>query len=365
MRYSLHLLLTCLLGTLAAIGLAVLAILINPSLSSGLKSSLYCLVALAIIHGYILDRWYADPTRWHPIVGMGNAVAWGEHRLNKGANKRLKGAVYNGGLVLATFSVAQILVELIHPLGFFIDSPQEVLWIWALYFICTSLISFLMLSGTTLVREVELVFEALQTSLARGREQVGRIVGRNTQSLSEQEVRTVALETLSENLSDGVTAPLFWWALLDLPGMVAYKMINTQDSMVGYKNERYADYGYFSAKLDDLVNYIPARLTALCMLIVAGRLDLVGFVWRNGRKHLSPNSGYPEAALAGILDCRFGGPHDYFGQTVDKPFIGEHDREITHEDLDVAIRINRRSEVMILGLAIAIRLTIFSICFRF
>ncbi|MDO4691366.1 MAG: adenosylcobinamide-phosphate synthase CbiB [Porphyromonadaceae bacterium] len=324
---------------------------------------LYALVTLAILHGYLLDRWYADPMKWHPIVGMGNAISWGEHRFNKGSSRRLKGALYNGGLVLTTFLIVQTILQLIYSISFASTGFSQILWIPFIYFVCVSLTSFLMLSGTTLIREVSQVFDALQISLDRGREQVGRIVGRDTQALSEQEVRTAALETLSENLSDGVIAPLFWWALLDLPGMVAYKMINTQDSMIGYKNERYGDYGYFSAKLDDAVNYIPARLTALAMILVAGRLDLLRFVWRNGRKHLSPNSGYPEAALAGILDCRFGGPHDYFGQTVDKPFIGERDREITHEDLAIAARINRRSEVLMLSLALVIRLAILSVCF--
>lgn len=341
----------------------------------GIVGGLSILLVLPIINAYLLDVGLADPTRYHPIVGMGQAISWGEQRLNKGRERKLKGGLYNGGLTLLTFfSVALVMLASIAlPLELLINwatssittllyLDQWLLWgflaIWVIYFLWISIGGYLMLSGTTLIREVSMVFEALEQGLDLGRKQVGRIVGRDTQTLSAQEVRTAALETLSENLSDGVVAPLFWWALLGLPGMVAYKMINTQDSMVGYRSDRYRDYGYMSAKVDDLANYLPARLTALCMLLVAGRLDLLGFVWRHGRKHLSPNSGYPEAALAGILGCRFGGAHDYFGQTVDKPYIGEVDRELNYADLEQAVRINRRTEWLVLLLAVFIGLIV-------
>ena len=205
---------------------------------------------------------------------------------------------------------------------------------------------FYCLAGTTLIREEREVFLALDRSLEEGRKQVARIVGRDTSELSAQEVRTAALETLAENLSDGVIAPLFWYTILGVPGMLAYKMINTLDSMIGYKTERYRDFGCWAAHIDDIANYIPARLTALLMVIAAGKPQLVKFVWRNGRKHASPNSGYPEAALAGILNCRFGGPHYYFGELFDKPYIGENARELTTADMQKAVRINRTAEVL-------------------
>ena len=197
------------------------------------------------------------------------------------------------------------------------------------------LLMFYCLAGTTLVREVRMVFKAVDRSLEEGRKQVARIVGRDTSALSAQEVRTAALETLAENLSDGVVAPLFWYLLLGVPGMLAYKMVNTLDSMVGYKNERYCRFGCFAARLDDAANYIPARLTAFLMVLVSGRLSLFAFVGRYGSQHASPNSGYPEAALAGILDCRFGGPHNYFGEEVWKPYIGSNERPLKTEDMRV------------------------------
>ena len=187
--------------------------------------------------------------------------------------------------------------------------------------VLTAIGVFYFLSGKTLITEVKAVFEAVDCSTEAGRIQVARIVGRDTASLSPQEIRTAALETLAENLSDGVVAPMFWFLLLGLPGMAAYKMVNTLDSMIGYRTERYRDFGRIAARLDDFANYIPARLTAFLMLLVTHNWDKRDFLFRYGRAHASPNSGYPEAALAAILDCRFGGTHDYFGTPVEKPYI--------------------------------------------
>ena len=296
---------------------------------------------LALLFGWILDLLLGDPA-WlpHPVVGFGKMIAFGEHRLNKGTHRKLKGAVLAIGLILATFAATWLLLYAISKL----PSPLGVGLGVRL------LLVFFCLAGTTLIREVREVFLALDRSLEEGRRQVARIVGRDTSELSAQEVRTAALETLAENLSDGVIAPLFWLALLGVPGMVAYKMVNTLDSMIGYRTERYREFGCWAAHIDDIANYIPARLTALLMIIVAGRPCLAGFVWRNGCRHASPNSGYPEAALAGILNCRFGGPHYYFGELFDKPFIGENDRALTTEDMKKAIRVNRMAEVLMVVL---------------
>ena len=128
--------------------------------------------------------------------------------------------------------------------------------------------------------------------------------------------------------------------------MLAYKMVNTLDSMIGYRTQRYKNFGCWAAHIDDIANYIPARLTALLMVFVTGHWRLIGFVWRNGRRHASPNSGYPEAALAGILNCRFGGPHYYFGELFDKPYIGDNDRQLETVDAKKAINVNRKTEVV-------------------
>ena len=287
----------------------------------------------ALLLGWSLDLILGDPPRLpHPIVWFGKAIAYGEHKLNKGGLRLWKGALMSVSLILSVFSISWCLRKALCSISPYLSLAFDAIAI----FYC--------LAGTTLIREVRDVFSALDRSLDDGRRQVARIVGRDTSQLSEQEVRTAALETLAENLSDGVIAPLFWLALLGAPGMLAYKMVNTLDSMIGYRTQRYKDFGCWAAHIDDIANWIPARLTAAIMVVVAGRPQLLAFVWRNGRRHASPNSGYPEAALSGILNCRFGGPHYYFGELFDKPYIGENDRLLVSEDAGKAITVNRRSE---------------------
>ncbi len=294
---------------------------------------------LPLVAGWLLDLVLGDPS-WlpHPVVGFGKMIAFCEHRLNKGRHRKLKGAFVAVGLIVGVFILTSYLLPLTSHL-----LPLASLLI-------SALLIFYCLAGTTLIREVRAVFRAVDRSLEEGRVQVARIVGRDTSELSAQEVRTAALETLAENLSDGVIAPLFWLAILGVPGMMAYKMVNTLDSMIGYRTERYKDFGCWAARIDDIANYIPARLTALLMVLphamVSGQWSMVTFVRHYGRHHASPNSGYPEAALAGILDCRFGGPHYYFGELFDKPYIGENNRELTTDDMKKAVRVNRTAEVL-------------------
>ena len=297
--------------------------------------------ALSLLLGWLLDLLLGDPARLpHPVVWFGRAIAACERRFNRGRHRRLKGTLVALTLVVATFAVVSFLRTLL-------PSTLRTLLDLILIFYC--------LAGPTLIREVRQVFLALDHSLEAGRRQVARIVGRDTTALTAQEVRTAALETLAENLSDGVIAPLFWLTLLGTPGMLADKMINTLDSMIAYRTPRYQDFGRFAARLDDVANYVPARLTALLMLLAAGPRHFVRrlrFLLRNGRRHASPNSGYPEAALAAILDCRFGGPHHYFGQLMEKPYIGDTERPLTTADMKKAVRINRTAELMMLLLAI-------------
>jgi adenosylcobinamide-phosphate synthase len=295
---------------------------------------------------------FGDPQHLpHPVVWFGKVIAWGERHLNHGLHRRLKGALMAVFLIVLVFTLTFLLRHyLLHYSLFTIH--------YSLLF--DAIIVFYCLAGTTLIREVRAVFLALDRSLEEGRAQVARIVGRDTSELTAQEVRTAALETLAENLSDGVIAPLFWFALLGTPGMLAYKMVNTLDSMIGYRTERYKDFGCWAARIDDVANYIPARLTALLMIVASWlivkprRFSLFTFVRKYGRNHASPNSGYPEAALAGILNCRFGGPHYYFGQLFPKPYIGDNERELTTADMKTAIRINRTAEVLMMIIVVTL-----------
>ena len=324
--------------------------------------------AITFLIGWLLDLIFGDPARLpHPIVWFGKMISAYEHSLNKGNHRKLKGALMAIGLIIFVFAIAWMLRKVLGIFALFIfdGTHEQVYQIPVLLYLFDILAIFYCLAGTTLIREVRAVFLALDRSLEEGRQQVARIVGRDTSELSAQEVRTAALETLAENLSDGVIAPLFWFAILGTPGMLAYKMVNTLDSMIGYKTERYRDFGCWAAHIDDIANYIPARLTALLMIIagvfvsppklggVRGGLNRLKFVRKYGRCHASPNSGYPEAALAGILNCRFGGPHYYFGQLFDKPYIGENDRLLTTDDMKKAVRVNRTAEVMMVILVTA------------
>ena len=309
---------------------------------------------LPLLIGWFLDLLLGDP-QWmpHPVVWFGKMISFGEKYLNKGKQRKLKGALLSLFFVTFVFVVTWALLYMASLLAGNFDFSLFTLH-FSLSTLLSSLIIFFCLAGTTLIREVRQTFLAVDRSLDEGRKQVARIVGRDTSELSAQEIRTAALETLAENLSDGVIAPLFWLAIGGVPGMLTYKMVNTLDSMIGYKTDRYKDFGCFAAHLDDVANYFPARITAFLMVLASGRFTLQKFVAKYGPRHASPNSGYPEAALAGILGCRFGGPHTYFGQLFDKPYIGENDRLLTTDDMHIAIRINRTSECIAILLLILI-----------
>ena len=303
---------------------------------------------LSVFIAWLLDKLFGDPV-WlpHPVVLFGNTIALGEKHLNRGTHRRLKGGILAVVLILLTFLLTHWLMRFLfslHPLAFYLMVVLGV---------------FFGLAGTTLIREVRATFIALDHSLAEGRRQVARIVGRDTSQLSAQEIRKAALETLAENLSDGVVAPLFWFILLGVPGMMTYKLINTLDSMIAYRTERYREFGTVAARIDDVANYLPARLTAFLMVMVAGRPHLLRFVSKYGNHHASPNSGYPESALAGILNCQFGGTHSYFGEVIEKPTIGYNDRPLNSSDMERACLINLFTEIVMMLLVLCI-LVLFS-----
>jgi len=309
-----------------------------------------CLLHIVpFLGGWLADRIFGDPKGFpHLIVAFGKLVSMGEWRLNNGKDRRLKGAILVFCLTAGTYCTAYALLRfarLIHP---------------CIYGLLVGIGVFYCLAGNTLIKEVRSVFDAVERNTAEGRKRLSGIVGRDTSHLSPQEIRTAALETLAENLSDGVIAPMFWFMLLGLPGMMAYKMVNTLDSMIGYRNERYISFGKAAAQLDDVANYIPARLTACMMLLVSGNWDKREFLHKYGKEHSSPNSGYPEAALAGILNCRFGGTHDYCGERVDKPYIGTNNHELTMEDMKVAVRINNNTELL-MGLIVTATIILFTL----
>ena len=289
--------------------------------------SFYMAKAFPFIGGWLADRLLGDPEGWpHPVVGFGKVISLGEKTLNKGNDRAVKGGVMALILVAGTYLLCERILALA---GYFHPIVASIL---------SGIGVFYCLAGKTLVKEVKAVFEAVDRSTEEGRKQVGRIVGRDTSRLSPQEIRAAALETLAENLSDGVIAPMFWFALLGLPGMMTYKMVNTLDSMIGYKNETYLYFGRAAAKLDDVANYIPARLSGWLMVAASAfvKMDVKNaakIYRRDRRNHASPNSAQTEAAMAGALEVQLAGNAYYFGKLYEKPTIGDGIRPVEVEDI--------------------------------
>lgn len=291
----------------------------------------FYLSVLPLIAGYVADLLFGDPRRLpHPIVAFGKVIALWERKLNRGRLRRAKGCMVATGLLAGT--------------GFFFWGLGR-LAMWAgdwCYGTVAALFVFYGLANRSLIRESGEVIRALEEKgLEAGRGRLSWIVGRDTARLTPKQIYIAVLETMAENLSDGVVAPLFYYAIGGFPAMMVYKMANTLDSMIGYRDERYREFGCCAARTDDVLNYIPARLTAFLMILVGYRRGLVRFVWKNGKRHASPNAGYPEAALAGILNCRFGGTHVYHGVPVRKPYIGDNDRTVNRRDYSRATSVNQ------------------------
>jgi len=309
-------------------------------------------VLTAAVCGFALDLVLGDPawlTPVHPVVLMGRAISALEKRLRALFPKTPQGE-YRAGLVLAiimsvgTYALCKLILRSLNALSPPLAFALELVWCWQA------------LAVKDLRVEAMRVKTALEgEGLDAARKAVSRIVGRDTDSLSAAGVACAAVETVAENFSDGVIAPLFWMLLGGAPLALCYKAINTMDSMVGYKNERYLHFGRAPAKLDDAANYIPARLAALLLVAAAWLLgeDAASAlrIWRRDRrKHASPNSAQCEAAMAGALGLRLCGPAVYFGVKHDKPWIGDERREIVPDDIRRACRMEYAGAL--LGLAV-------------
>lgn len=268
---------------------------------------------------FMLDIILGDP-RWlfHPIRWMGKGIeAFEPVFRGKFKDLRLAGMAFALTLIMLTFIICIITMKIASAIAPIVGTCVEVLM---LYF-C--------ISACSLKQEALAVLNALEREgLEAAKKRLAMIVGRDVAPLDEEGVRRAALETVAENFVDGVLSPLFWAGIGGAPLAMVYKMVNTLDSMVGYKNETYMEFGRASAKIDDLFNYIPARLSvpviAVAVFLGKGNWKQTLEVGkREGQNHASPNAGYPEAAFAGALEVRLGGPNIYGGSLVDKPYIGK------------------------------------------
>ena len=320
-------------------------------------------ILLAAVCGFALDLLLGDPawlTPMHPVVLMGRAISALEKRLRALFPKTPRGE-YGAGLLLAlvmsvgSYTLCRLILHHLNALSPPLAFALEVIWCWQA------------LAIKDLRVEAMRVKTALESAgLDAARRAVSRIVGRDTENLSAEGVARAAVETVAENFSDGVIAPLFWMLLGGAPLSLCYKAVNTMDSMLGYKNERYLYFGRAPAKLDDAANYLPARLAALLLIAAAGLLgeDAASAlrVWkRDRRKHASPNSAQCEAAMAGALGLRLCGPARYFGMLHEKPWIGDARREIVPDDIRRACRLEYAGAFLGLASLGALRLLLITL----
>ena len=307
-----------------------------------------------LLLAFALDALMGDPPALyeripHPVAMLGRLIARLEKRFNdpgRGDRARFRtGLVASLGVIAVAFACGWLLSLVLRtfPSGWLVEA-----------LIASSLIAF-----RGLYDNVAKVRRDLEHSLDEGRQAVSHIVGRDPQSLDEHGVARATIESTAENFSDGVVAPIFWYALLGLPGIAAYKAVNTLDSMIGHRNARYESFGRFAAKLDDAANLIPARLAGLAVCVAAafGRTTDANAAWRAMRrdaaKHRSPNAGWPEAAMAGALGLKLAGPRTYGDTRIEDAWMGDGRAEATTADIRRALALYLRAN---LALAVAIAL---------
>ena len=286
----------------------------------------------------------------HPVVWMGQLVTWLDRHLNPGGVHATEGRV-RGALALAAALVITA------------GCAAAISWLLAglpLGWLAEILIASSLVAQKSLREHVDAVHAGLGVSLDAGRRSVAKIVGRDPAQLNESGVARAALESLAENTSDGVVAPVFWYAVLGLPGIAAYKLINTADSMIGHKSERYLHFGWAAARLDDLVNVPCSRLTGfLFAAAVPHRFQqIVAIMRRDAPKHQSPNAGWPEAAMAAALDLRFGGPRSYEGEALDLAWMGDGRSQLERMDITRGLGLFDRAMWIFFGLLLVTALVI-------
>ncbi|TKI08040.1 adenosylcobinamide-phosphate synthase CbiB [Martelella alba] len=307
----------------------------------------------AFVAGYLLDLWLGDPPHWpHPVRWIGGGIELIQRLIRRYC--RGEPALYAGGglLWLAVVGGAWLAADALLRLLSFVPWLHWLVQTWLVY----------TLLATRCLRDAAMtVYRALRTgTLAESRHHLSFIVGRDTGQLSRPQIMRAVVETVAENSVDGVIAPLFWLFVGGVPLAMAYKAVNTLDSMVGYLTPKYRAIGYVSAKMDDLANWLPARLGWVALALAAGMLGLdwrsawrIG--WRDRHCHKSPNCAWSEAAVAGALGIRLGGPNHYFNQRVEKPWIGDARRDIALEDINAAIRLMYLASALALAFFLLLR----------
>ncbi|KJE26656.1 cobalamin biosynthesis protein CobD [Geobacillus kaustophilus] len=272
----------------------------------------------ALTVALLLDAAFGDP-RWlpHPVRGMGKLIAWLDRRWNQGAKRRAKGVAAAAAVLAVVYGLSALVVYVGYALSVYVGVAVEAALI------------FTTIATKSLAEAAEEVRRPLEAGdLPAVRRALSMIVGRDTEQLDEAGITRACVETVAENTSDGITAPLFYAAIGGAPLAMLYRAVNTCDSMIGYKNEKYREFGWAAARLDDALNYVPARLTAFLMVLVYGGRRFrrsLAILLRDARRHPSPNSGWLEAAMAGLLGVQLGGTNTYGGVVSERPTLGDPD----------------------------------------
>ena len=301
--------------------------------------------AVGLAVGYLADRVVGDPGRGHPVAGFGAASSWLEARCY--ADRRAAGVVHTGALIGTTIALGAALERLISN-----RSLSTVM--------TTAVATWAVLGGRSLSREAATVAGQLAGGrLVAARDQVRHLVGRDTAELSADEVARATVESVAENASDAIVAPLLWGAVAGLPGLLGYRAANTLDAMIGHRSPRYLEFGWAAARLDDLANWVPARLAALAAAawapLVGGTASkAIDVVRRDAGRHPSPNAGVVEAAFAGALDIRLGGQNAYHGSVEDRGILG-NGRPVTVADIKRADRLAAAVSLSALVVAVLVR----------
>ena len=293
--------------------------------------SVFSLSPVILVLAFLLDLAIGDP-RWlpHPVRIIGRAITRAENLLRKWEGRSLGIMERGKGILLVIIIVGAAFCAAWLAVHFLLSMDTSWFLLLASYLLLVYLTA-TAIAAREFIYSASLVIESVRDKdIGSAKKSLSMIVGRDTENLSEKGTLRAAIETLSENLSDGVVAPIFYLAVGGLPLALTYKAINTLDSMVGYKNDKYKNFGWAAARLDDIANYIPARITGILIAVSSGiasrSLSAVHYslktMFRDGGKHTSPNAGIPEAAMAGALGVRLGGPSTYGGIVVDKPYIG-------------------------------------------
>ncbi len=269
----------------------------------------------------ILDAIFGEP-EWlwnripHPIQIVGDCIRWFDEKLNTGPIIKIKG-----------FITISILVIVSGLLGWALTAVPD-------FGIIEVIIVSILLAHKSLVQHVMNVAVALAQDVKQGRFEVAKIVGRTTDHMQPSDVSRAAIESAAENFSDGVMAPALWYLFFGLPGIIIYKVVNTADSMIGYKTEKYSNFGYAAAKLDDIMNWVPARISSALICLTSKPRDSFDIVLNDAPLHRSPNAGWPEAAMAAVLNIALAGPRYYEGEKVDYPYVNSNARhQLDTEDI--------------------------------